>query len=129
MAPAQVGGHVSTVTHTLIGATLEVSVLIEDDLANKKYNCCKQTIILSSHNIFSFKDYEFDVNILKLALPMLISVVDIFVSCCFCFCYYCTAVLYGLTLAFIYDKTLQSQWAPLFKLLTQHDSRELFSVL
>lgn len=36
VAPAQVGGHVSTVAAGLIGTTLEVPVLIEDDLKLKK---------------------------------------------------------------------------------------------
>merc|ERR1719474_2638534 len=34
VAPAQVGGHVGAVAHALIGATLEVPVLVEDDLAH-----------------------------------------------------------------------------------------------
>ena len=32
VAPAQVGGHVWAVAHALIGATLEVPLLVEDDL-------------------------------------------------------------------------------------------------
>ncbi len=32
LAPAQVGGHVRAVAHALIGAPLEVPVLVEDDL-------------------------------------------------------------------------------------------------
>ena len=32
LAPAQVGGHVRAVAHALIGTTLEVPVLVEDDL-------------------------------------------------------------------------------------------------
>ncbi len=32
VAPAQVGGHVRAVAHALIGAPLEVPVLVEDDL-------------------------------------------------------------------------------------------------
>ena len=32
LAPAQVGGHVRAVAHALIGATLEVPLLVEDDL-------------------------------------------------------------------------------------------------
>ena len=32
LAAVEVGGHVSTVAHALIGATLEVLVLVEDDL-------------------------------------------------------------------------------------------------
>merc|ERR1719474_761677 len=34
VAPAQVGGHVGAVAHALIGATLEVPLLVEDDLAH-----------------------------------------------------------------------------------------------
>lgn len=36
MAPAQVGGHISTVAAGLIGATLEVLVLVEDDLETNR---------------------------------------------------------------------------------------------
>ena len=36
VAPAQVGGHVSAVAAGLIGTTLEVPVLVEDDLKKKK---------------------------------------------------------------------------------------------
>lgn len=36
VAPAQVGGHISTIAAGLIGTTLEVPVLIEDDLRNKR---------------------------------------------------------------------------------------------
>lgn len=32
LAAVEVGGHVRTVAHALIGATLEVLVLVEDDL-------------------------------------------------------------------------------------------------
>ena len=32
LAAVEVGGHVGTVAHALIGATLEVLVLVEDDL-------------------------------------------------------------------------------------------------
>ena len=32
LAPAQVGGHVGAVAHALIGATLEVLLLVESDL-------------------------------------------------------------------------------------------------
>ena len=32
LAPAQVGGHVRAVAHALIGTTLEVPLLVEDDL-------------------------------------------------------------------------------------------------
>ena len=35
VTPAQVGGHVSTVAAGLIGTTLKVPVLIEDDLRNE----------------------------------------------------------------------------------------------
>ena len=35
VTPAQVGGHVRTVAAGLIGATLEVLVLVEDDLKNR----------------------------------------------------------------------------------------------
>jgi hypothetical protein len=36
VAPAQVGGHVSAVAAALIGTTLEVPVLVEDDLKIKR---------------------------------------------------------------------------------------------
>ena len=32
LTTAEVGGHISTVAHALMGATLEVSLLVEDDL-------------------------------------------------------------------------------------------------
>lgn len=35
LTPAQVGGYVGTVTHALIGTTLEVPVLVENDLKIK----------------------------------------------------------------------------------------------
>ena len=35
LAPAHVGGHVGAVTHALIGATLEVLLLVESDLKQK----------------------------------------------------------------------------------------------
>ena len=35
LAPAQVGGHVRAVAHALIGATLEVPLLVEDDLKQR----------------------------------------------------------------------------------------------
>lgn len=44
VTPAQVGGHVRTVAAGLIGATLKVSVLIEDDLRSKKYLCHTETL-------------------------------------------------------------------------------------
>merc|ERR1712121_436032 len=38
VAPAHVGGHVRAVAHALIGTTLEVPVLVEDDLSH--HGCC-----------------------------------------------------------------------------------------
>ena len=57
MAPAQVGGHVSAVAAGLIGTTLEVPVLVEDDLKKEEAirmtpqcstDCVKYKLILYS---------------------------------------------------------------------------------
>ena len=50
LAPAQVGGHVGAVAHALIGATLEVPLLVEDDLKQRtegRSGCKNQVVIIS----------------------------------------------------------------------------------
>ena len=46
LAPAHVGGHVGAVAHALIGATLEVLLLVESDL---KQNICQPWYIITEH--------------------------------------------------------------------------------
>ena len=46
LAPAHVGGHVGAVAHALIGATLEVLLLVESDL---KQIICQPWYIITEH--------------------------------------------------------------------------------
>lgn len=55
VAPAQVGAHVTAVTAALIGTTLEIPVLVEDDLKikwnNYEFNNCMKETFLETFEI------------------------------------------------------------------------------
>ena len=49
LTPAQEGGHVGAVTVALIGTTLEVPLLVEDDLRQRQKSCCLYYIYENNH--------------------------------------------------------------------------------
>lgn len=54
VAPAQVGGHVRAVVHDLIGTTLEVPVLVEDDLRRERKRAHVRHLIFEAERVGEF---------------------------------------------------------------------------